>query len=259
MSNKDLKGLLELIKRKFEAGSRLSVDDVFPFLGNTDLSLSITKAYETLLSKDTFEKKGKFITISGIDKSGKETQLLGGLSCITPVFKYAESLGFNVLVIMQPSYDTPIGSLVKEYLTVGNLDPSLAWMLWSLDRAQHVDKIKKWLQKDDSLILTKRWTESNVIYHKAKGVNEKEILRFEENIPKQDLTIVLDIKAETSLKRNEKPDKYENLAFLKSVRELYLSLSKVYPYGDVVYVDGEDDPCSVNFTINSVIKDYLHK
>jgi thymidylate kinase len=77
------------------------------------------------------------------------------------------------------------------------------------------------------------------------------------NIPKQDLTLILDIKPETSLKRNANPDAYENLGFLKLVWKNYINLNNYYPYGDKIYIEGEDDPCTVNFTLLSVVNDYL--
>ncbi len=256
-SETDIEGLLSFIYESFKKNDIIVPDDVLRFVNDNLLAEDIVRAYKNLTSNTSYIKKGKFIVVSGIDKSGKETQAISGKGCVKPLNQFLIEKGFNVLTILQPSYDTRLGSLIKRYLTENKKTIKLAWILWSLDRAQHKQKITEWLAREKNVVLAKRWSESNVVYHAAKGINAEEILNFEKNVPKQDLTLIIDIKPETSIKRNPEPDAYENLNLLKIVWENYMKLNYLYPYGDKIYIEGETDPCTVNNTLLSVTNDYL--
>ncbi len=254
-----LSSLVNLVNESYRSACQLRAEVLQQMLGDSALAEEVVSAYTALLRSVELERKGKFIVVSGIDKSGKETQVLRGGGCVKPLNEYLRELGYEVLTIIQPSYDTRIGKLVKAYLEMKNTSIENAWVLWSLDRAQHIASVNEWLSKENRIVLAKRWTESNVIYHAAKGVNYTDILEFERNVPKQDVTFIIDITAETSIKRNKRPDAYESLDFLKKVRELYLKMKEIYPYGDRVYVEGESDPCTVNRTLLAVVGEYLKR
>ncbi|MGC9208353.1 MAG: dTMP kinase [Nitrososphaeria archaeon] len=252
-----LSNLVSLVSESYRSARQLRAEALEQMLGDSALAREIVAAYSALFRSVELKRKGKFIVVSGIDKSGKETQVLRGGGCVKPLNEYLKEHGYEVLTIIQPSYDTRIGKLVKAYLEMKNASIKDAWVLWSLDRAQHVASVNEWLIRENRIVLAKRWTESNVIYHAAKGIDYREILEFERNVPKQDVTIIIDITAETSVKRNERPDAYESLDFLKKVRELYLKMKEIYPFGDRIYVEGESDPCTVNRTLLAVVEEYL--
>ncbi len=256
-NNVDIEGLLIYIYDSFMKNKALNKNNILAYVDDDLLIEDIVKSYKNLVTHNSFLKKGKFIVVSGIDKSGKETQTISGKGCVKPLNQFLRDKGYNVWTILQPSYDTRLGGLIKYYLTKNKKTYNFAWILWSLDRAQHKEKIIEWLSKEKNIVLAKRWTESNVVYHAAKGVDINEILSFERNVPKQDLTLVIDIKPETSLERNLKPDAYENLNLLKMVWKNYINLNYIYPYGDKIYIDGEADPCTVNNTLLSVVNDYI--
>lgn len=162
---------------------------------------------------------GKFLVVSGVDKSGKETHSFNQskLPQITSVRDHLISLGFDVLPINLPSYDTLLGSLVGSYLgrrrgaavIKGELGNDYAWLLWSLDRAQFNGEVDAWLAKGPrSVVLAKRWTESHVIYQSEAGVEPRRVIRFEEKVVKQDFTVVLDISPSTAMARlRTRPDR----------------------------------------------------
>jgi len=213
----------------------------------SELLIDIREALKGLLYKEEFVKKGKFLVVSGLDKTGKETLCFNPLNLkdIKSLKEFFEEKGYNILTINLPSYNTNLGSLISSYLgkgegkykILGNISKDYAWILWSLDRAQHNIKAIEWLKKDKALVLAKRWLESNLAYQRANGIEPKRILKFEENIVKQDYTIILDLKPELVLKRTSHPDLYENLEYLKEVRRAYLDLPKYYPYGKFFYLD----------------------
>lgn len=204
---------------------------------------------------------GYMIVVTGVDKSGKETQAFNpeGDIRLTSIYDYLLSKSHRVLRISLPSYRNTFGSLIAAYLgkedsgvkILGELPEEVAWILWSLDRAQHNLEAKDWLSKDPSnVVVSKRWTETNIVYQKAKGINTNRILMLERNIIKPTYTFVIDVPVETVFRRmhtsKEKPDKYENLELLAKVRKNYARLHKYYPFGKIFYFDGSRSPKRVN-------------
>jgi thymidylate kinase len=204
---------------------------------------------------------GKMIVVAGLDKSGKETQAFNPERNprITSIYDYLLNKSYRIMKIILPSYKNTLGSLVASYLgkedsqlrIVGEVPDDVAWILWSLDRAQHNPDAQKWLSASSfNVVLSKRWTESNIVYQKAKGIGEERILMFERNIIKPTYTFIIDITPELAFQRmhisEEKPDKYENMEFLRKVRNNYLNLSRYYPYGKTFYFDGSGSLEEVN-------------
>jgi len=214
-----------------------------------------------ILAEPPGPKLGHFIVITGIDKSGKETQAfdlknkLAGLS----LYDYLVARSYKVMKLVLPSYQTTLGSLIASYLgkgdfpinIIGDLPEDIAWVLWSLDRGQHNKNVENWLKNSPgNIVLSKRWTETNIAYQKPLGISEKRILRFERNIVKADCTIVLDVPFELIFRRMEDseeiPDKYETPEFLSKVLEIYKNLEKYYDIGKVIHIDGSGSFEEVN-------------
>jgi len=212
---------------------------------------------------------GKFLVITGIDKSGKETQCFNPkrIKGVLSIYDFLIGLSYKVLKVSLPSYETNLGALVASYLKKesnviikGELSKDYAWILWSLDRAQHNGAIIEWLNDDpDNVVLSKRWLESNVVYQKANGIDEKRISNLEENMVKQGYTFIIDLPVDTALKRIDglecKEDLYEDAIFLEKVRKLFLNLKDYYPFGKIFAVDGMDPPDVVNKQILDILKE----
>jgi thymidylate kinase len=214
-----------------------------------------------ILVRSSHPSLGRLVVVTGIDKSGKETQAFNvdNKPGILSLYDYLVGKSFKVLKVALPSYDTILGSLVASYLRkensaitiVGNLGKDIAWVLWSLDRAQHNPKVERWLCKDTkNIVLAKRWTESNIAYQKALGVSEKRILQFERSIVRADYTLVLDVPSKSIFKRmeasGEMPDKYETPELLSKVSDAYKNLQHFYPYGRILHIDGSGSFEEVN-------------
>jgi thymidylate kinase len=213
---------------------------------------------------------GKFIVVTGLDKTGKETHVFNPQRKIgvVSVLEHLTLKGFRVLGVHQPSYDTIMGQIVGAYLghptdlvkIEGSLDPNFAWILWSLDRAQQSERIVTWVSLGPRHVaVSKRWTESNVVYQAANGIPPERVLTFESNVVKQDVTILLHATVETIMERlmSRYADAYENIETLKKVAELYANLEKVYPYGKVIRVNADSDLQKVNFDILRAVDDLL--
>lgn len=248
---------IELIKSGIIEGKRVNKEELEDKGAPPLYAAEIEKTVNSLIKRVEFKRNGVFIVISGIDKSGKETQAFTGGANVKPITAFLKELGYSVLDIIQPSYDTVLGSMVKWYLNTGSLKRDDAWILWVLDRAQHNQKIADWLSKG-GIVLAKRWTESNLVYQTVQGISADAVLMAERNIVKQDITFVLDVNLSEVFRRmGGNGDYYENFEMLNKVMENYLKLRLTYRYGTIVYVDANGPPHEVNRTLLSVVKDYL--
>ncbi len=233
--------------------------------------LRVTKV---LLRPLRLRKLGQFVVLTGVDKSGKETQAFNNerKPGIVSLSDYFVNKSFEVYRLALPSYDTTFGSLIASYLgkentstnIVGNLSKNTAWILWSLDRAQHNPEIEKWLEGDrKKIVVSKRWTETNIAYQKPQGIDEKRILRFERNLAKADYTIVLDVPLDSVFSRmitsGEVPDRYETRDFLSGVSDVYRNLEKFYRVGKVLHIDGSGSFEEVNRKLVGTAEDILSK
>jgi dTMP kinase len=233
------------------------------------ISNSLMYATKNLLARVEIGRR-YFIVLAGIDKAGKETQ------CNNPkkepgvesLCDYLSKRGFNVHLVNLPTYGSPLGDLVGSYLgrpeskrkyeIKGQLPKDIAWILWSLDRAQHGQTIQTILKKSEerNLVLSKRWTESQLAYQLANGVDAERILRFERNIIQPSHTFLIDISAEEAIRRMSKsgelPDIYEKVEYLRAVRQHYLNLHRYRGFlGEIIVIDGERSPIEVNRDILS--------
>lgn len=229
----------------------------------------IYASVKDLLTPKPIAYEGLFIAVSGIDKSGKETQCFNpdNLEGVISIWSLLKNYGYRVHAISLPSYNSLLGSLVGAYLgrgdtrykiaLSGRVDDDLAWILWSLDRGQYAGKVSNWLMDRGRAILAKRWTESNLAYQAAKDIDPSRILRFERNVPQPKLTLVIDIPVKEVLRRAKKPDLYEqNVSYLEKVRRMYFKLVEDGLIGAAVIVNGLGRPEDVNRRLR-VILNYM--
>ncbi len=186
---------------------------------------------------------GIFITLEGIDGSGKTT-------VSKMLRKRLEEDGYEILLIKEPT-ETPLGKFIRSgVLGAGSgsakaPDAMTALFLFSADRTVHIDEIKEKLNYLD-IIICDRFIDSTYAYQTAGLNNTAEdedlknfILYVNEFILKQkkfsiDRTYLFDLKPETALSRlNGRVDKIDGFDsrpqdFFNSVRNNYLCLSEKY-------------------------------
>lgn len=220
------------------------------------------------LLKPPESSAGSFLVVSGIDKAGKTTQCFNPemLDGVTSIYDYLVDSGKRVLTLSLPSYDTLLGSLVGAYLgkkgriaIKGQVSKEFAWILWSLDRAQHNAEVSSWLKDDAwSVVLSNRWTESNLVYQQTEGIDEQRILRLERNVLKPTHTILLDIPVDIVDKRLKlsggSRDFYEDSSLLETVRNRYLRLAESYQFGQIYLVDASRPAEAVSKDIIATLK-----
>jgi dTMP kinase len=193
------------------------------------------------------ENRGKFIVIDGTDGSGKTTQL--------EILKdKLESEGHEVKVADFPQYNTKSAGMVEEYLSgkYGQADevgPYKASIFYAVDRFDASEKIKKWLS-NGKIVLANRYTSASLGHQGGKIENSLERRLFFNwlydleykifEIPKPDLTIVLQVEPEISFKlakdrnredwKGKTKDIHENnLDHLKKAEQTYIEIASSLP------------------------------
>lgn len=175
-------------------------------------------------------EKGLFITFEGCDGCGKTTQ-------IELLNKYLSDKGYKTLLTREPGAKG-LGEKLREILLNydGDVSPSCESFLFLADRAQHVDCIIKPALEDGKIILCDRHTDSTVAYQGyGRGLNLDRIHQLNTIATsglKPDLTIVLDVDVETSMKRvGKEKDRMESagIEFFKRVRQGFLEIAKNEP------------------------------
>jgi dTMP kinase len=181
--------------------------------------------------------KGFFITLEGVEGSGKTTQtaLVGAA---------LRTAGYRVMVTREPG-----GTRAGEAIRAIFLDPAVSLhaaaelLLVLADRAQHVrEKLKPALAAGE-IVLSDRYSDSTVAYQGyGRGLDLKvldELNRLAADGAWPDLTVVLDLAVETGLERTRErvrgdvrgPDRFEGeqVEFHRRVREGFLTIARDQP------------------------------
>lgn len=163
--------------------------------------------------------KNLFITIEGIDGCGKDTQILALSTLIRKKSELKIGNKYNNLwITREPTKMTTEGSkLFKIMNSTVNPDPTTVLKCYVEDRIIHTQTIKEVLKH--SHVICSRYDLSTFAYQSTQGFSFEEIYTLHEYkslktlIP--DITIVLDISTEVSLKRaNLRPDE-EGIKFFE--------------------------------------------
>ncbi len=162
--------------------------------------------------------KGKFIVLEGVDGCGKTThaKLLA---------QWLTANGHSVLHTKEPSRG-PIGLLLRDYLKKETTLPLIDALLFTADRAEHLEKEIKPALEQGKIVICERYFYSTIAYQVAQGLDKKWLKELNAFAMRPDLTLLLDLDPEISVKRTSTKEKFETLEFLKKVRQNYLALAK---------------------------------
>jgi dTMP kinase len=177
-----------------------------------------------------------FITLEGIEGSGKTTQI-GYLA------DYLKKNGQPCVTTREPG-GTEIGKKIRSILLdAANraLDPRTELLLYMADRSQHLHEVVLPALRSGKTVVCDRFFDATVVYQGyARGLGlewVKTLHRIILNDIRPDLTLLLDLPPETGLSRawkavhagdrttSETRFEEEELSFHRRVREGYLSLS----------------------------------
>jgi dTMP kinase len=199
-----------------------------------------------------------FLTLEGIDFSGKSTQC-------RHIIRWFEERGAPYLLVREPG-GTPVSEAIRTLL----LDPSHAGMtpatelfLFSAARAQLVaDRIRPSLAEGVSVIADRFFDSTTAYQGYGRGIDLDAIYRIHALATaglEPHLTLCYDVPWEVSLARRSARggviDRMEaaDRAFFERVREGYHALAERFPHRFVV-IDGSGDEATVAHTTLSLLE-----
>jgi len=185
--------------------------------------------------------QGVFITIEGIEGSGKSTQLLR-------LSERLRHLGLPLVVSKEPG-GTSLGRELRRLLLERHASGE-TWcseaelLLFYADRAQHLERVIRPSLADGKVVLVDRFEDSTRAYQGASGVSEATLDRLSDLVLRglrPHLTVMLDMDPEISLQRVEvrnlslgaefaetRFDEAE-LDFHRRVRNRFLAIAQSHP------------------------------
>ena len=194
---------------------------------------------------------GLFITMEGVEGSGKSTQM-------HRLEVLLRGLGIPLRVSKEPG-GTALGQELRGLLLAPHGSgerwcPDAELLLFYADRAQHLDRVVRPALAEGQVVLVDRFEDSSRAYQGAQGVAEEALEGLRRLVLKglaPDLTLLLDMPPERSLARvqarnaaqagfRETRFDAECLAFHQRVRARFLDLASREP-GRVKRVDADRD------------------
>jgi dTMP kinase len=178
-------------------------------------------------------RKGKFITIDGVEGAGKSTQ-------IDYISDYLNNKGVSLLITREPG-GTDLGKKIRELL-LGNETRSMHFdtelLLMFADRNEHIQtKIIPALDRGD-WVLSDRFSDASYAYQGGgrelgmERISELEGWVLQGFVP--DLTLLLDVDAELGMSRihsrgSKDRIELETIDFFNRVRDTYIQRSQMFP------------------------------
>ncbi len=194
-----------------------------------------------------------FISLEGIDKSGKTTQSLH-------LKNFLKEKGYRVIYTAEPG-GTSLGEEIKKILLEGSqreMDKITEMCLYLADRAEHIREVIKPALLRGEIVISDRYADATVAYQGyGRGIKVAWIESLNRKIIGgvfPELTFLLDIDPELASRRGPSTDRMEaeNLSFYKRVREGYLKIARSNPER-VKIIRAEEKPEEISLRIEKII------
>lgn len=178
----------------------------------------------------TRKKRGKFITLEGMDGAGKSTHIPNIITAL-------KARGIEVVSTREPG-GTRLGEQLRALLLHDAMHPETETLLMFAARREHIDSVIEPALKRGAYVLSDRFTDATYAYQcGAKGVSSDKIKQLEKWVQgklQPDLTLLFDVPVEISMKRlttAREPDKFEreDARFFEKLRTAYLTRAKENP------------------------------
>lgn len=174
-------------------------------------------------------KKGKLITLEGIDGAGKSTHL-------TWLRDFLLRRGIDVVVTREPG-GTPLGEKLRELLLNHSMHPETEVLLLFAARREHLEKVILPALRAGKWVVSDRFTDASFAYQGGgRGVAAWKLEALEEWVQEglqPDLTLLLDAPVEVAKQRlfQGSRDRFEGEqdAFFQAVRKAYLDRAARFP------------------------------
>jgi dTMP kinase len=126
---------------------------------------------------------GRFIVLEGPDGSGTTTHA-------ALLAEYFTKKGEDVLLTCEPTKG-PIGAFIREQLATKTMTPEALQLLFTADRAWHVEHDIAPALHDGKTIICDRYWLSTVVYAAALGINPAPFEAYNKTFPTPDAQLVL--------------------------------------------------------------------
>jgi dTMP kinase len=203
-------------------------------------------------------RRGRFITLEGGEGAGKSTQA-------ARLATRLRDRGREVVLTREPG-GSPGADILRSLLLSGQHDwaPLAEVMLHFASRAEHLDRVVTPALQRGAWVVCDRFADSTMVYQgwglQADRAAIATLTGLLGVMP--DLTLVLDVSVETSLRRLAArgcaADRYERLGapFFARIREGFLAVAEANPARCVV-LSGESSPDQLAIEIDAVLRGRL--
>ncbi|KZT25178.1 thymidylate kinase [Neolentinus lepideus HHB14362 ss-1] len=165
-------------------------------------------------------KRGAFIVIEGLDRSGKSSQA-------AKLLVRLQNANIPVKLLKFPDRTTAIGKTIDSYLrSESDLDDRAIHLLFSANRWELASSIEESL-RSGTTILCDRYAFSGIAFSAAKGLPYEWCRSPDISLPAPDVTLFLDIPPEEARERGGYgQERYEKEEMQKKVRAMFQRLGK---------------------------------
>jgi dTMP kinase len=175
-------------------------------------------------------KRGKFITLEGVDGAGKSTH-------IPFITELLQSNGREVVVTREPG-GTPLGEQLRGLLLHQAMHPETETLLMFAARREHIEQVIQPALTRGAWVLSDRFTDASFAYqYGGRGVAASKIRELEfwvQGNLQPDITLLFDVPVSISCQRlagARDPDRFEQegAPFFERIRAAYLDRMAEFP------------------------------
>tara|TARA_Y200000002_G_C22627831_1_gene641113 strand:- start:467 stop:1081 length:615 start_codon:yes stop_codon:yes gene_type:complete len=202
--------------------------------------------------------RGKFITLEGIEGSGKSTSL-------DTISKILETLDIEFIITKEPG-GGPLGKDLRKILLdkKTSISSEVELLLMMADRKNHIDNIVEPSLEKGVWVISDRYLDSSYAYQgggRQIDTSKIDLLTELLKLPIPDLTILFDLSPEIALQRaknRSELDRFESepIDFHQRIREAYLNLANdnVERY---VVIDASKDIQNVKDQVQKKVNQFI--
>ncbi len=203
--------------------------------------------------------RGKFITLEGIEGSGKSTNL-------EVIKNLLDNNNIKYIVTREPG-GGPLGPHLRELLLNkdNSISPSVEMLLMMADRKDHVDNLIEPNLTKGNWVISDRYLDSTIAYQgggRQLNLNLITALSEELKLPTPDLTLLFDLSVDLALERAKKRselDRFERepKEFHSRIRHSYLEQASIN--NRIKIIDSSKDIKSVSMQVENYILQFLNE
>ena len=202
--------------------------------------------------------QGKFITLEGIEGSGKSTNL-------ETVKSILDQYKIDYVLTREPG-GGPLGPHLRKLLLDKDqsISPSVEMLLMMADRRDHVDNLINPNLDKGIWVISDRYLDSTIAYQgggRQLDINLITSLRASLKLPTPDFTLLFDLPVDVALERAKERselDRFERepLDFHSRIRESYLELASTN--NRIKTIDSSKDFESVSLQVENYLTEFLN-